>query len=78
MGNVTLFGRRLAWLIFLILYSPILAALATVAELMNLVIKINREDLLIDLKIYGVLTNEMKKGFLLPAFPGSLKRIGTP
>ena len=60
MGNAKLFGRRFACFFFLILLLSTGPAHASGAELSNLVIKNNREDLLIDLKINGVFTNEMR------------------
>lgn len=64
MGNAKLLGRRFAWFICLILFLSTGVAYASGAELTNLVIKNNREDLLIDLKINGVFTNEMRAALL--------------
>jgi len=60
MSNANRLGLRSACLIFLIFFLLTRPAYASGAELTNLVIKNNREDLLIDLKIDGVFTNEMR------------------
>lgn len=61
MGNAKLFGCFLACFIF---FLPLGAADALGAELTNLVTKNNQEYLLIDLKIKGVFTNEMRVALL--------------
>jgi hypothetical protein len=58
------FGRRFACFIFLILFLPTVAVYASEAELTNLVIKNSQDDLLIDLTVKGVFTNEMQTALL--------------
>jgi len=55
---------RLFSLIFLILFIPASQTLASGAELTNIVVKNDGENLFIDLTIQGVFTNEMKKALL--------------
>ena len=55
---------RLFCLIFLMLFLLTGQTFASGAELTNIVVKNDREDLLIDLTIQGVFTNEMKKALL--------------
>ena len=55
---------RLFRLIFLILFLLTSQTFASGAELTNIVVKNDREGLLIDLTIQGVFTNEMKKALL--------------
>ncbi len=55
---------RLFCLIFLMLFLLTGQTFASEAELTNIVVKNDREDLLIDLTIQGVFTNEMKKALL--------------
>ena len=54
----------LFWVIFLILFLSLGQIFAIGAELTNIVVKNDREDLVIDLTIQGVFTNEMKKALL--------------
>jgi len=50
--------------IFLILFPAVSQIFASGAELTNIVVKNDREDLVINLTIQGVFTNEMKKALL--------------
>ncbi len=50
--------------LFLILFLLRSQTFASGAELTNIVVKKDREDLLVDLRIKGVFTNEMKKALL--------------
>ena len=65
---------RLFCLIFLILFLLRSQIVASGAELTNIVVKKDRENLLVDLRIKGVFTNEMKKA-LLSAIPVSFTFI---
>ena len=64
MSNTNRLGLRSACLILIIFFLATGTADASGAELTNLVIKNNREDLFIDLKINGVFTNEMRVALL--------------
>ena len=55
---------RLFSLIFLILFIPASQTFASGAELTNIVVKNDGQDLFIDLTIQGVFTNEMEKALL--------------
>ena len=55
---------RLFCLIFFILFIPAGQAFASGAELTNIVVKNDGQDLFIDLTIQGVFTNELKKALL--------------
>ena len=55
---------RLFCLIYLILFLPAGQTYASGAELTNIVVKNDGEDLVIDLTIQGVFKNEMKKALL--------------
>ena len=55
---------RLFCLIFLMLFLLASRTFVSGAELTNIVVKNDREDLLIDLTIQGVFTDEMKKALL--------------
>jgi len=57
-------GLRLFCLLVGILFLSTSKVFASGAELTNLVIKNNREDLLIDLNINGVFTNEMRTALI--------------
>ena len=58
------FPLRLYCFIFGLLFLSTSMAFASGVELTNLVIKNNREDLLIDLRINGIFTNEMRAALL--------------
>ena len=55
---------RFFWVLFLILFLPAGQTLGSEAELTNIVVKNDGEDLFIDLMIQGVFTNEMGKALL--------------
>ena len=55
---------RLFSLIFLLLFLPAGQPFASGAEITNIVVKNDGEDLFIDLTVQGVFTNEMKKALL--------------
>ena len=55
---------RLFCLIFFILFIPAGQAFASGAELTNIVVKNDGQDLFIDLTIQGVFTNELKKALI--------------
>ena len=64
MNCINRISFRLFCLIFFILFLPAGQTFASGAELVNIVVKNDRENLLIDLTIQGVFTNEMKKAML--------------
>ena len=51
-------------MIFLLLFLPACQPFASGAEITNIVVKNDGEDLFIDLTVQGVFTNEMKKALL--------------
>ena len=64
MNCIDRISLRFFCLIFLILFLLTSRIFASGAELTNIVVKNDRENLLIDLTIQGVFTNEMKKAML--------------
>jgi hypothetical protein len=64
MDNTNWFGLRLSCLNFVILFLLTSLAFASGAELTNLVVKNTRDDLVIDLKIKGVFTEDMREAVL--------------
>ncbi len=64
MNCIDKISLRLFSLIFLILFIPAGQTFASGAELTNIVVKNDGQDLFIDLTIQGVFMNEMKKALL--------------
>ena len=64
MNCINRISFRLFCLIFFILFLPAGQTFASGAELTNIVVKNDGENLFIDLTVQGVFTNEMKKALL--------------
>ena len=64
MNSIAMINLRVLCLLFLLLFSLSSQTFASGAELTNIVVKNDGEDLVIDLTIQGVFKNEMKKALL--------------